>query len=96
MLINLVTQAHQSSKWLFDTGAAVAVVNSMKWFNEGTFVEEEFAFCSIDTGGLLEALGYGEVTITLKCGVEVTIPNVFYCPKASINVITNIDLDPRV
>ena len=96
VLLNLVTQAHKSSKWLFDTGAAVAVVNSKSWFNEGTFVEEEVTFGSIDQGGTLQALGYGEVTLTLKSGVNIVIPNVFYCPKASVNVMTNIGLDRRI
>lgn len=96
VLINIVTQAHQSIKWLFDTGAAVAVVNSKAWFDEGTYKECEVTFGSIADGGTLNALGYGEVTLPLKCGVEITIPNVFYCPKASVNVMTNIDLDRRV
>ena len=96
VLINIVSQAHQSMRWIFDTGAAVAVVNSEKWFNKGTFTPTELTFGSIDTGGTLEAIGYGEVTLKLKCGIEVTIPNVFLCPKASVNVMTNIDLDPRI
>lgn len=96
VLISLVSQAHKSMKWIFDTGAAVAVTHSKSYFNEGTFVEKEMLFGSIDTGGTLESLGYGEVTLTLKCGVQITIPHVFYCPRASINVLTNIDLDPRV
>ena len=36
------------------------------------------------------------MTLKLKCGVEVTILNVFHCRKASINVMTNIDMDPRI
>lgn len=96
VLINIVSQAHGSIKWIFDTGAAVPVTNNKSWFNPGTYVKHATVFGSIDNGGILEAEGYGEVTLILKSGIAITIPHVFYCPKASVNVITNIDLDPKV
>ena len=94
--INLIKQPNISMKWLFDAGAAVAVTNCMKNFIPGTFVREETVFGTSEMTGTLEVEGYGEVKLTLKCVLPLTISNVCYCSKASVNLMTNVKLDPQV
>lgn len=93
VIVNVVKD-QVSDKWIFDTGAAVHVTNNLKWYT--SYIDCETVFGTSDITGKLESKAIGEVCLILKCGSVLKIPNVYYCPKASVNLITNVNLDPKI
>lgn len=93
-LLMLVSDPTVSSNWLFDTGAAVHVCNDKNLFTSFTPYEQTFGTSNVNF--TLEAKGIGQVSLLLECGTKINIPDVYYCPKASCNLITNIGLDPKI
>lgn len=50
----------------------------------GTYVQEETVFGKSESTGTLEADGYGEVTLVLKCGVLTIIPKRVLLPQRQV------------
>ena len=94
VLLAHVTNPQRSRHWIFDTGAAVHVCNDKQQFD---FITDTIVtFGTSDLHGTLEAIGVGQVSIVLENGQPIEIPNVYYCPKASCNLMTNIGLNESI
>lgn len=92
-LINQLTKKVNARKdrWILDTGSSVQVCNSLKWFVSYVPVAREFG-CS-DQGSSLKAEAKGTVRFTLMCGREIEVHDVYYCPTAVMNLLTNVGLN---
>ena len=81
--------------WLFDTGSSVNICNNLKWFTNYKKCVKEFSLSSGTDKLVSEAVG--TIKITLKDRKKVlVIADVFYCPKAAVNLVTNIAMAPNL
>ena len=76
--------------WVFDTGSSVNVCNSLGWFTKYRPVSVKFGTSS--DKGSLAAEAIGTVQFRLRCGRKFVVDNVYYCPTARMNLMTNLGL----
>lgn len=81
--------------WLFDTGSTVNIANDLKWFDHHVECTKTFMLSSGED--TLRANAVGQVTLVLlDQNRSITIDDVYYCPDAAINLLTNINMNPNV
>ena len=79
-----------ADKWIFDTGSSVHICNDLRWFVKHKPINLLFGTSS--NSASLKAEAIGTVRFTLVCGREFTVDGVYYCPKARMNLLTNLNL----
>ena len=79
--------------WVFDTGSSVNITNSLRWFYRHRPVHVRFGTSNSQTSIIAEAVG--SVRFRLRCGKTFYLDNVYYCPTARMNLMTNLHLRPE-
>jgi hypothetical protein len=92
MIVNHV-QDQKSDEWIFDTGSSIHICNNEKWYI-GKIKTSDRKFTT-SNGSDLISTGKGRVEINLKCGKTISLDDVYLCPDASMNLMTNIGLNDR-
>lgn len=87
---NLSDLGHRD-RWIFDTGASVHICNDEKWFT--AMIASGRRFRTSDKNSVLVAEGIGTVSLTLSGGNHLIVDDVYYCPNACQNLMTNIGLN---
>ena len=91
VVVNHVVHAEiLKNRWIFDTGSSVHIANDTKWFRSLRPTNVKFGTSS--SKSTLRAEGIGQVRFTLSCGREFTVDNVYYCPQARMNLLSNQNL----
>ena len=78
-------------RFIFDTGASVHICNDRKWFL--SMKPSVRRFRTSNEGSILVAEGVGTVSIVLDSGNQIIVEEVYFCPNACQNLLTNIGLN---
>lgn len=92
VIVNNVQEMDGRDRWVFDTGSSVHIANDRKWFISSRPTSVKFG--TSNSKSTLKAEAIGTVRFRLRCGREFTVDDVYFCPTARMNLMTNLNLSP--
>lgn len=82
-------------QWIYDTGTSVHICNDESWFIQ-PIRRAKRIFRTSDDNSYLEAVGIGTVKLKMKTGQVFVLENVYHCPNAVNNLMTNVGLNEEL
>ena len=80
--------------WIFDTGTSIHISNDKKWFVDLRPCTAKFK--TSNEGSYLYAEAIGTVKLTMQNNEVLFIDDVYLCPNASLNLLTNLGLNSQI